>query len=168
VLTIGRHGGKAFLAAGVAAMAVAVPYRPLVFVGHSMSPAYPHHAVALTLPFDGQLSPGDVVVLNIGGRRIVKRVAFVPGGRVLQFRTRAGWVDAVDYRLSDSHLRKMKTRYLRVPGDKVYVLGDHSVDSVDSRQLGLLDVRQIERIVVNPKPLELPPSPNLPYSNRTW
>lgn len=147
-----RRFAKGMALLGVAGAPLAVPVRPLVFVGESMSPTYANREVALTIPFRGHLERGDVVVIRRGEERIVKRVARLPGEVYTQFMTRSGWMDLGEFRMAGSLLVRLQTRTVLVPEGKVYVLGDNASESVDSRQLGPIDMSKIERVVLHPKP----------------
>jgi signal peptidase I len=128
----------------------AQPYRPVVFVGNSMAPTYENYAFAMTKPADGKFQRGDIVVVKTKNGPIVKRVAFVGGDVIPQFRTPLGWVDVT--RGHPPVAKADRVRYRRVPAGHIYVLGDNYQSSIDSRLLGSLPVDSVERKVVDPRP----------------
>ena len=130
------------------------PYRPMVFVGKSMSPTYADHTWAITGPVTKPIRPGDVVVVNTDDGPIVKRVAFVGGDRIPQIQVGKFWQDVVDLEVSANTIRHLKSefRYRTLPKGQVYVLGDNRTDSIDSRIFGSVSENQIARVLVNPLP----------------
>jgi len=145
----GRLGFGAFAALVI----VTQPYRPLVFVGESMSPTYHDREIAITVPTEGPLRRGDIVVAMVNDERIVKRVAYVEGDLIPQLRTGSEWVDAVYIKRADAILRKAPHLYreVAVPTGHVYLLGDNSSASQDSRDFGYVAVSQVERRVLQPR-----------------
>lgn len=127
----------------------AQPYRPLVFDGNSMSPTYADHEIVWTVPFDGHLRRGDVVVVQTPLGRMVKRVRFLPGDRIPQFWEGGGWTDLV-YLAPPRSGRRL--RYFEVPPRRLFVTGDNVLTSVDSRTYGLLPFSAVERKAIDPRP----------------
>ncbi|MFN3651109.1 MAG: signal peptidase I [Armatimonadota bacterium] len=137
------------------------PVKVGVVVGESMLPslqnggvylldrtAYRHHGVV----------PGDVVVLNRGGQRYVKRVIAV-GGEVVHLMKHRGSeeYDLIPAKRLEtarrvaSHPRwsgTMKLVRWVLPPDTCFVLGDNFMDSIDSRHFGPITIDQIEGRVV--------------------
>lgn len=145
-------GTRGVLLCGCAAAVCAQPLRPLVFVGTSMSPTYRNSDIAVTLPFDGNVERGDIVVIERPDGVIVKRIAMVPGDPVLKVRTLFGeWKDA--FCMTQLRpLKKDRVRIDRVPEGVVYVLGDNLPGSTDSRAFGPVAVSEITRKVYRPRP----------------
>ena len=120
-----------------------------------MEPTYPHGSVAWSVRFSGEVMPGDVVVVNTDKGRVVKRVAYIEGDVVTRYVRGLEHVDAVtDDRVADWVRAGWRGVPLRVPQSMVYLLGDNSLGSTDSRQLGFFRVADIERIVVDPRPFQ--------------
>ncbi len=85
--------GVAFALTGVVLLQ---PYRPMVFMGHSMEPTYPNQSIVLTKPAEpGSLKHGEVVVIDLDSGPIVKRIAFLPGDKFLQMRSGDSWLDMI-------------------------------------------------------------------------
>lgn len=138
----------------VAAVAVLQPYRPMVFVGASMSPTYQNLDWAITVPRTKPLQRGDVVVVDIGNETIVKRVAFLPGDRIPQIHIGNRWMDLVEVKAFKHTIEKNRSefRFRVVPEDQVYLLGDNRIGSIDSRTFGSVSLDQVRRVIVNPLP----------------
>lgn len=136
-------------------IAWAQPYRPLVFDGPSMSPTYADHEIAWSVPFDGTLRRGDVVIVETSLGRMVKRVLFLPGDRIPQLRVAGGWLSLVAVR--PPHRRTPNVRYLVVPPQRLFVIGDNLKVSIDSRTYGYLPFSSVVRKVVRPRPNRNPP-----------
>lgn len=152
--TLKWFAGTRGMVFGACAMAVyAQPFRPLVVVGQSMTPTYKNGEITVTVPFDGKVKHGDVVVIEREGETIVKRVALVPGDPILQVRTLFGgeWRDAFCMEQSRPH-KTNRVRHAVVPNDVVYVLGDNLPGSTDSRSFGPVQLSQITRKVYQPRP----------------
>lgn len=129
------------------------PYRPVVVTGVSMEPTFQNHALLLAKRPDRTIQRGDVVVLNTSQGTLIKRVAYLPGDEIAQFHCRDGWTDVIYACLPKTQdaIHRL-TRTVQVPSGMVYVLGDNSSYSVDSRQLGFIPIKDVIAIVPNTKP----------------
>jgi signal peptidase I len=130
------------------------PYRPMIFVGKSMTPTYQNREFALSTTNTSNLKKGDVVVIEAGKGTIVKRVAFLPGDWIQYYKFKTGWA-FVDQKVI-SQMRnpeRFPLRHERIPEGYVFVLGDNPTVSVDSRQFGILPIASIKAKLVDPKPL---------------
>lgn len=145
-------GTRGMVVGACAAAIYAQPMRPLVFVGQSMSPTYHNGEVTMTVPFDGAVKRGDVVVIEREGETIVKRVALVPGDPIMQVRSLSGtWRDAFCLGQLKPEKRN-RVRHTVVPEGMVYVLGDNLQGSTDSRAFGPVQLSQITRKVYGARP----------------
>lgn len=133
-------------------VAAAQPYRPIVVSGASMQPTYSDGSVLWTLPSDRPLRKGDVVVAQLPGGPVVKRVAFTAGDQIPQFFIAHQWVDVSGCRVPLRGLKKQDSRYrlFTVPDGHVYLLGDNVSISVDSRTYGPVPVSSVIRRVASP------------------
>jgi signal peptidase I len=130
------------------------PYRPMIFMGHSMAPTYADRELALMTTDVQHLTKGDVVVVKANGGTIVKRVAYLPGDWI-EYRYFAGeWVYFNDNKVVHKikHPERFPQRMVRVPEGYVFVLRDNPAVSIDSRQLGVLHVSAVQAKLVDPKP----------------
>jgi signal peptidase I len=128
------------------------PYRPMVFVGQSMSPTYQNKEFALATTDTSNLKRGDVVVLELPQGSIVKRIAYMPGDWIDYYYFRGEWVLGKNINIKKfKHPERFKNKRVRVPEGYVYVLGDNRPVSVDSRQMGVLPMSWIREKLVSPK-----------------
>lgn len=145
-------------AATVLGIALACPYRPMVVVGRSMEPTYPNLSVVLMREHVGPLHRGDVVVLKTDMGTIVKRVAYLPGDKIWQMNSRdEGWIDMSEVQPRfPMKAHSDEFRQATIPNGELYVLGDNSQNSNDSRMFGCLRTDQVIGVVMNPRPRHLP------------
>jgi signal peptidase I len=151
-LPFSARAKRGLAAVGLLSLIWTQPYRPVVFVGASMSPTYPSGSVAIAKRFRGTPQPGDVVVLKTDRGKIVKRIAYIGGDKVPQVRVIGKWMDASPFfveRAKSSPIAQY--REIKVPAGHIYVLGDNYAESEDSRNFGFLPVESIEQIVVTGK-----------------
>jgi len=141
---------------GIAGAFYLQPYRPMMFVGKSMEPTYRNNSIMLTEPVQqNTLKHGDVVVINMDSGPIVKRIAFVPGDKIIQVYTDGHWVDLVYVQpTSKAHLVHLQWREYVVPKRMVYVLGDNQEVSYDSKEFGCVSTSRISRMLVDQRPFD--------------
>lgn len=162
---------RALLVGTVAAVAWSQPYRPMIFIGDSMSPTYQSGSIAMTVPVDGNLKVGDIVLIERPTGTIVKRIANLPGDQIVQMVAGGEWIDASSMNRSiilDSDIGRLYT----IPAGHVYVLGDNAQSSTDSRAFGPVPITSIVRKLVNPQPRapiasEVNPAQSMPRHRRT-
>lgn len=104
------------------------PFRPVLVVGESMMPTLGNRQLVIGKRIDGEPLRGEVVVIDYDDESLVKRVAGLAGDRDLP---------GLDHRT-------------KVPWKHVYVLGDNSKVSVDSRVFGPLPDDCLKYTVVFP------------------
>jgi signal peptidase I len=107
---------------------VVQPYRPVLVVGESMLPTLGNLQVVIAKARDHQAKRGEVVVCDYDDGSIIKRVAGIG---------------------NDCDLPGLP-RPLRVPPHSVYLLGDNSAVSVDSRLFGPVPEKDVKMVVVFP------------------
>lgn len=140
---------------GATAFAVLQPYRPMIFVGESMAPTYRSGEVALTVPADGEIRRGDIVVINMPNGPIVKRIAYVPGDTLVHMKSWDKGVYVPFEGSPDNTIRKRSYyTFSKVPRDMVYVLGDNTSESYDSRFFGMVSTDWVQRKLIAPRPLK--------------
>lgn len=151
--TLGKMG-KTMAFCGATGALLWQPYRPLVFVGQSMSPTYRDGEIAMTISANpDDLRKGDVVIIEMPDGPIVKRIARLPGDTITQVCFDKEWNDLTE--VNDPPAKSIdgrKYRKLEVPEGYVYVLGDNRVVSMDSRSFGAVPVSWISRKLLSPKP----------------
>ena len=139
---------------------VAVPFRPGVVVGESMSPTLHSGQVFLAAQVrdPATIHHGDVVLVAVGAQTFVKRVYALGGERV--WAIRSDGIDAAFDRVIDpsevAALQDLTRRHrglgevveLVVPDDTVFVLGDATYNSIDSRHFGPIPFDAVKGKVV--------------------
>lgn len=130
----------------------AQPFRPVVVSGHSMEPTYENGSIVIEKRFEGPLKKGDVVVVDHDGSTIIKRVAKVPGEVYREYFYVGTWSPIQ----SESIYRWAKhkgipIRWTSIPVDSVYILGDNSMNSTDSRYFGPVPLSEVRGKLVNPR-----------------
>lgn len=146
--------GKVFAATGIVSVLVLQPFRPVVFVGESMSPTYASHEIAFSMPALGPLERGDIVVVQTDDGPMVKRVVMLEGDRMTEvWKGSEGWAETLFLDVSPQRKKHPERfREVTIPEGYVYVLGDNINGSVDSRQYGPIPRHRVVRRVLNPKP----------------
>jgi signal peptidase I len=144
----------------VAGLTYVQPFRPMVVVGRSMEPTYRNHSFVLTAPVrEASLKRGEVVVIDLATGPIVKRIAFMPGDKIMQMCLDNAWVDLLYVNPSFRRTpAQQKWRTFVVPAGEVYLLGDNQEVSYDSKQFGCVPMNRIARVLVDQRPFDLFPN----------
>jgi signal peptidase I len=155
--TIFPTATKVAITCAVAGALYAQPYRTMMFVGKSMEPTYHSSSMLLTEPVqESELRPGMVVVINMDFGPIVKRIAFVPGDKILQVKVGKDWMDMIYLHVTDQKaVKNLKVREFTVPAGEVYVLGDNQPVSMDSKEFGCVDTSRIQSKLVDQRPFNI-------------
>lgn len=128
------------------------PFRPVVFMGTSMSPTYHNFEFAVATTDTSNLKRGDVVVIDGPNGMLVKRIAYLGGEWVDDFYIGGEWSYASSVVIPKKGESLVKRGKQWVPNGHVFVLGDNSMVSVDSRQLGVFPTSAIRCVLLQPKP----------------
>lgn len=140
------------------------PVRVGIVTGDSMAPSLHSGQPYLYAPpaVTGPVKRGDVVLFRHNDGVFVKRVLAGPGDSVHVLRYNDG-VDEVIPAWKLRHFEKhgrapwmahFHLEKFQVPADKVYVVGDHLSNSVDSRSFGPVSLSQIQgRVLFAPPPV---------------
>lgn len=108
-----------------------------VIKGQSMLPTF-EEADRLLISKLGSadgVEPGDIVVFERDGKRLIKRVIAV-GGDFVEIKDGLVFVNDVPLREGYALLDSFTSRRMRVPSGQLFVLGDHRKSSSDSRSWG--------------------------------
>lgn len=123
---------------------------PAVVDGKSMEPTLHNNNIVLLNKLDyrfNDIERFDVVVVNFEGEKLIKRIIALPGEHV-EYKENNLYIDGfvVDENFKHATTNDFKLEkigYLKIPGDKYFVVGDNRNDSVDSRMIGLVDKKDI-------------------------
>jgi signal peptidase I len=151
------------LAATCLAIALlAAPFRPGVVLGESMAPTFHSGQVFLTSRVDdpASIQRGDVVLVSVDGQLLLKRVS-ATGGQRFWALTSDGSACRVDRVVSPAELLAVRSMLARgdaagelvqvtVPDGYVFVLGDSSHNSRDSRHFGPVPASDVVAKIVVP------------------
>ena len=145
---------KTVLGLGTLAMVYVQPYRPIAIVGRSMEPTYHNHSFVWTVPVQAKdLKDGDVVVIDTDKGHIIKRIALMPGDKYLQVKSAFDWFDLIGYhpRVKRKSSRN-QYREVKIPSNRIYVLGDNPSVSLDSRSFGCIPIERVKYKLVDQRP----------------
>lgn len=135
-------------AALLGAIAILQPYRPYVVQGVSMSPTFSSGQLVFGMVRPHRVARGDVVVFRKGEETMVKRVAYLPSDRMEQFFIAGQWRTAPNaLAYGTLHAHGFQRRNFVIPSGSLYVLGDNAYVSVDSREFGPIDSRDVIAVV---------------------
>ncbi len=145
---------------------LSAPFRLGIVLGESMTPDFHTGQVFMTTRVDNHstLHHGDVVLLTVNGQLFLKRVYALGGETVwaLQSSKSQGF-ERVIPSCEIASIQQLVGRYrdlgrlveFTVPEGHVYVLGDASENSYDSRQFGAVPVESVKARVVISKLFQL-------------
>jgi len=146
------------------------PYRILQVQGHSMEPTLLNNDLVVIKPFNGVIHRGDIIVtkdpspdLDTNGNlivvnNIIKRIKFLPDdvfymSQINGVMNTSYSYDELKQKLSKSDLILIDGHYVgkiyktRVDHNKCFLQGDNTNDSIDSRDFGPIDIKNILYVV---------------------
>lgn len=130
------------------AIAFAQPFRPVVVVGRSMAPTFHSYEVLFGRRPDQEIQRGEVVVVRRDGETMVKRVAFLGGDTLLQYRLNEEWrIPMIGKEMDMIRRFHYPTRRFLIPSGELYLIGDNFGQSVDSREYGSVPVEDVVAII---------------------
>lgn len=133
----------------LAGLAKLQPVQPLVVVGPSMQPTFTNYQCVLTTRSFDSLGRGDIVTFQRDGATYVKRVAYLPGDRIASYYNGVRWLIPADEKETKAMIAgNSPCRMLTVPEGHVFVIGDNVDNSVDSRDFGWIDARNVTAKVI--------------------
>jgi signal peptidase I len=126
------------------------PYRPVIVKGQSMTPTLRDGQFMVSRPMNRAPVVGDIVLIDVDGATLIKRVAMVPGDTYTEGYVRFArkWImvkTAAQRRMVANG--KMENRTQTVPDGEIYLLGDNPDVSVDSRTFGTVPIDSIRGLV---------------------
>lgn len=113
-----------------------------------MAPTYDNGTLALASSMIGPIAVGDVVVIDSSNGPIVKRVAKVAGDRYWEVNMFGRWTPAPT---GARHPNRLRSRQQAIPPGYIFVLGDNSSASYDSRQFGLVAIKDVRARLISPR-----------------
>jgi len=158
-----RRRTLAFLLMCALIVVLAMPIRPGIVLGESMSPSFHSGQVflAMRVTDPASLERGDVVLVSVDGQVFLKRIYALGGDTVWGVKLGDG-AEGMD-RIVDPYeldsVRRVVGRYrglgevveLRVPDNSLFVLGDATATSYDSRYFGPVPASSVRARVIVPK-----------------
>ena len=113
--------------------------------GHSMLPTLRDGDVILYNPFCRRYSRGDIVIAEVGGEKLVKRVIAEGGDRITI--TQRGGVAVNGEWLDETYTSGQRTIgrsvNAEIPKGRVWIMGDNRDESSDSRDFGSVPLTDI-------------------------
>lgn len=120
--------------------------------GSSMEPTLSNNNLVMLNKLDYRLnniSRFDVVVVNIGSEKLIKRVIGLPSEHI-EYLNDTLYIDGIITKEPFNHKKTNNFKlenigYINIPADKYFVVGDNRGNSLDSRspRIGLIDKKQI-------------------------
>lgn len=120
---------------------------PVLVDGPSMSPTLENNQLLILEKFNKKLERNDIVVFKYHNDKLIKRVIGLPGETV---EYKDGYLFINDKKVDDEfgsitkdfNLEQLKHKI--IPEDYYFVMGDNRNNSVDSRMIGLVSIKNIK------------------------
>jgi len=127
-------------------------YRPFFItkvVGRSMWPSYSEGQILVATSLDKNYSIGDVVLIRHEEEILIKRVAYVPGQKILC--ANLGWrefcpippIKNIDRQVKYLNTHGVHAFIYEIPKEHVFVIGDNETESEDSRNFGSIPYSEV-------------------------
>jgi len=119
---------------------------PVRVDGISMEPTLKDNDILMLKRYDRSYEYGDIVILNYGDSKLVKRIIGIPGDS-LKYKNGKLYIngkkqkDSFSVVTSDFNLNELG--YEEIPEGYYFVLGDNRMSSSDSRMIGLIKENDI-------------------------
>jgi signal peptidase I len=118
-------------------------------VGKSMEPSLLEGQIVLASSLDKNYSIGDVVLVNHEQEVLIKRIAYVPGQKILI--CNLGWrefcpippMKDVEKQIKILNSSGVHTYIYKIPKNHFFVIGDNETISEDSRNFGAIPKEEI-------------------------
>lgn len=120
---------------------------PVIVDGPSMNPTLKDKQILLLEKIDKKLKRNDIIVFKYNNERLIKRVIGLPGETV-EYRKKQLYIndkkvdDEFANLTNDFKMEKMKLGV--IPEDCYFVMGDNRNNSVDSRMIGFINIKDIK------------------------
>ena len=124
---------------------------PAIVDGKSMYPTLNDNNIVILNKLDYKingLKRFDIIVVDYNGEKLIKRVIGLPGEHI-EYKNNMlfinGYLTNENFNHDNtSNFKLEKVGYLKIPGDKYFVVGDNRNHSTDSRMIGLIDKKDIK------------------------
>lgn len=124
---------------------------PAIVDGKSMYPTLNDNNIVILNKLDYKingLKRFDIIVVDYNGEKLIKRVIGLPGEHI-EYKNNMlfinGYLTNENFNHDNTSNFKLETiGYLKIPGDKYFVVGDNRNHSTDSRMIGLIDKKDIK------------------------
>lgn len=124
---------------------------PAIVDGKSMYPTLNDNNIVILNKLDYKingLKRFDIIVVDYNGEKLIKRVIGLPGEHI-EYKNNMlfinGYLTNENFNHDNTSNFKLETiGYLKIPGDKYFVVGDNRNGSKDSRMIGLIDKKDIK------------------------
>ncbi len=124
---------------------------PAIVDGKSMYPTLNDNNIVILNKLDYKingLKRFDIIVVDYNGEKLIKRVIGLPGEHI-EYKNNMlfinGYLTNENFNHDNTSNFKLEMiGYLKIPGDKYFVVGDNRNGSTDSRMIGLIDKKDIK------------------------
>lgn len=124
---------------------------PAIVDGKSMYPTLNDNNIVILNKLDYKingLKRFDIIVVDYNGEKLIKRVIGLPGEHI-EYKNNMlfinGYLTNENFNHDNTSDFKLEMiGYLKIPGDKYFVVGDNRNHSTDSRMIGLIDKKDIK------------------------
>lgn len=126
---------------------------PVRVDGSSMNDTLRHGEILILNKLEKNIDRFDIVVVDINGRKLIKRVIALPG-EYIEYKDNKLYIDNKE--IEDITTIRTKDFTLKetynidfIPDNYYFVMGDNRMNSLDSRsyEVGLIDLKDIEGVV---------------------
>ena len=130
------------------------PFKIIIVQGLSMYPSLKDKQILIAVRTN-KVNKNDVVVAYFEDSYIIKRVAYVAGDEIFYLFTNNSELPIIiNKELYEKHKKNEKTasvQKIKIDKDKVFLLGDNSELSDDSRRFGCLNTDTIKYKIILPR-----------------
>jgi signal peptidase I len=118
---------------------------PIKVSGHSMDNTLQNREILILKKYDKNIKRFDIVVIDINGEKIIKRVIGLPGDKIL-YKNNKLYINGTYYKepfLVKGTITEDYKLDSTIPKGYYFVLGDNRANSADSRIIGLISKKEI-------------------------